>query len=373
MSLKAYLVASATLGLLGCTSLEPSPPEEAPAQRIPNGIKLDAKSARFEYLKFEAVVETLGGPLMTLPGKVAFDDDHTQRVASPVDGRVHAMAVKLGDRVRAGQTLVELSSPQVAQLQSEGVRAQQDFSVAQKALDRARRLRADGAVSEKEFTQIEADFAKARSEVARSTAQLQTLGLKPGEPTTQGHLLAAISGTVVERNVLVGQEVRADGAQPLLTLSDLTHVWVLADVYEQDLAQVQVGGEVAVRVPAHPEEVFPGTVQYISDVVDPNSRTLKVRCSVANERNLLKPDMFARVELRDTSGRKSLMVPAKAILSDGDRNEVVASAGAGVLQLKPVEIGAEIDGKVRVLKGLSPGEVIVTDGALFARQEIKDQ
>src|SRR5262249_33468562 len=153
-----------------------------------------------------------------------------------------------------------LSSPQVGQIQADAQKAQQDFSVSQKAIDRVHKLQADGAISEKEVAQAEADFKKAKSDVARTSAQLKALGLSASDPAVRVSLHAQIGGTVVERNALVGQEVRADAPQPLLTITSLDTVWVLADVYEQDLALVRVGASVRVRVPAYPGETFAGKV-----------------------------------------------------------------------------------------------------------------
>lgn len=367
-------IALAPLFLFAASCAREHPParDEPSIAHLDEGIKLRSDSPTLDYFKLEVVKDSTGGTVITLPGKVAFEDDHTQRVSSPIDGRVRAVLARLGEKVKKGQTLLELASPQVVQLQADASKGEQDLAVSEKARERSRRLRSDGAISEKELTQIEADYNKARSEVARTTAQLQALGLKAGQPTTSGRLIAAIDGTVVERNVLVGQEVRSDSPQPLLTVSDLDHLWVLGDLYEQDLSLVKVGSVVRIHVPAHPGKVYPGKIQYIGDLVDPQSRTVKVRCDVINDGRDLKPDMFAQIEVEDSTGNKSLLVPARAVLSNGAESQVVISASGGVLKLRKVEVGPEVGGQVRVVSGLSPGEVIVTDGALFVRQEIQD-
>jgi cobalt-zinc-cadmium efflux system membrane fusion protein len=304
---------------------------------------------------------------------VAFDEDHTQRVASPLDGRATALLVKPGDKVTIGQALVELSSPQVAQLQADAQKAEQDLTLAQRTVERQRKLRADGATSEKELLQSEADLKKLTSDVGRATAQLRALGVSASDPTVGVALRARVAGTIVERNVLVGQEVRADASTPLLTITNLDVVWVLADVYEQDLGMVQEGVQVNVRVPAYPSEVFPGTVGHVGDVLDPQSRTVKVRCIVKNPDRRLKPEMFAKIELTESAGKKVLVVPSRAILSDADSSRIVVAGADNVYRLRVVQVGPEVGGKIRILDGVKAGERIVTDGALFLKNEIDNR
>lgn len=346
------------------------------AQAAENGhkdfLKIEPGSPRLDFIKIEVVKESDAASSVNLPGKVGFDEDHTQRLATPIDGRVVSLLVKIGDKVRAGQSLVELSSPQVGQLQADALKAQHDMDIAQKALDRTNKLKPEGAVSDKDAAQAEADFKKARADVARTTAQLKSLGVSPIDPAVRVSLRAQIAGTVVDRPVLVGQEVRADQAQPLLTVTSLETVWVQADIYEQDLGLVQPGAAVTVVVPAYPGEKFDGKVGNVGEVVDPQTRTVKVRCVIPNPDHKLKPEMFAKVEVKDAGGRKLIMIPAKAVLSDGEKTRVVTAGEDHSFRVRTVTLGPEVEGQVRVLGGLRPGEKIVTDGALFLKHEIED-
>jgi cobalt-zinc-cadmium efflux system membrane fusion protein len=338
-----------------------------------DSIHLAPQDPKLPFLKVETVVESDSGPLLNLTGKIAFDEDHTQRVSSPIDGRATKLFVKPGDVVKAGQQLILLTSPDVGQLQSDAQKAGQDLTIAQKALDRAHKLQIDGAVSEKEVAQAEADFRKAKAGFAASGSQLSALGISPTDPAVTVALRAQVAGKVVDRSTLVGQEIRADATAPLVTISDLKNVWVFADVYEQDLNLVREGGSVAITVPAYPDEKFPGVVAHVGDVVDPTSHTVKLRCNVSNPDERLKPDMFARVELAHTNGTKSIAIPAKAVLSDSEHSRVIVDTGNGVFKARVLSVGPEVDGMVRVLGGLKPGERIVTDGALFLRNEMENQ
>ncbi|HEX4405700.1 MAG TPA: efflux RND transporter periplasmic adaptor subunit [Polyangia bacterium] len=336
-------------------------------------VRFNPGSAPLDFIKLEAVAETAGATSVTLPGRVTFDEDHTQRVASPIDGRAVSILAKLGDKVRAGQPLIELSSPNVGQLQADAQKAMSDLSLAEKATERVHKLQAEGAVADKDVAQAENDLRKAKSDSGRTTAQLKSLGVSATDPAVAVALRAQIPGVVVERNVLVGQEVRADQAAPLVTITSLDTVWVQADAYEQDLSLVAEGDAVTIRVPAYPAESFPGKVGHIGEVVDAASRTVKIRCLVDNKSRKLKPEMFAKVDVLNAAGHKLILVPAQAVLNDGDKSVVIVASEGNVFRSRRVEVGPETDGKVRVLTGLHAGEKIVTDGAIFMKREIDTQ
>jgi membrane fusion protein, heavy metal efflux system len=354
----------------GCNRLAEEPASAQASERSRDFVQLDPKSPRLDFIKVEVVKESDSGGKVTLPGRVGFDEDRTQRVASPIDGRVVGLLVKLGDKVKAGQPLLELSSPHVGQIQSDAQKALTDLSVAEKGIERLHKLQGIGAASEKEVAQAEGDFKKAKSDYARAEAQLKALGISASDPAVNVALRAQIPGVVVERNVLQGQEVRSDGAAPLLTISSLDSVWVLGDAYEQDLGLVTEGAAVSVRVPAYPGETFPGRVKHIGEVVDPNTRTVKIRCVVDNPAHRLKAEMFAKVDVDTPRGAKLITVPSKAVLNDGDKAMVVVATEGNIFRTRTIQIGPEVDDTVRVISGLHPGEKIVTSGAIFMKQEI---
>jgi cobalt-zinc-cadmium efflux system membrane fusion protein len=339
-------------------------------ERQAGALKLEPGNPKLDFVKIETVAESDALTAITLTGKVTFDEDHTQRVASPIDGRAIQISARPGDHVSAGTALVTLSSPNVGPLQADAQKAISDLSVAQRAFERAQKLAADGAISDKEVAQAEGDFKKAKSDVARTASQLKALGLSASEPATNISLRAQIAGTVVERNVLNGQEVRADASTPLMTISNLGSVWVQADVYEQDLGAVSEGAPARVQVPAYPGEWFPGKVGHVGDVVDPTSRTVKIRCVVPNPDGRLKPEMFAKIEIANASKKKVLSIPSRAVINEGEQAKVVVAGEHNSFRARVVQVGPTVDGAVRVLGGLSPGDKIVTDGALFLKQEI---
>jgi cobalt-zinc-cadmium efflux system membrane fusion protein len=334
---------------------------------------LDPSSPTMKFVKIEEVKPSDGAPNVALTGRVTFDEDHTQRVATPIDGRAVRLLVKPGDSVKANQSLIALSSPQVGQVQADAQKAQHDLQLAQKTADRAHLMRKDNAISDHDLEQADTDLQKAKADVGRTSSQLRALGVSATDPTPAVEIRAQIGGTIVERNVLVGQEVRADATTPLLTISNLDVLWVVADVYEQDLGLVRTGAAVNVHVPAYPGEAFPGTVAYLGDVLDPQSRTVKLRCVVPNPNSKLKPEMFAKIELTEAAGHDVLVIPSKAVLEDGGKARVIVVNAGNKLELRKVEVGPEVDRKVRVLDGLRAGEKIVTDGALFLKRDLDDR
>jgi cobalt-zinc-cadmium efflux system membrane fusion protein len=365
---KAIPILLLAASILGCNArATPAAAED----RSRDFIRLDPSSPRLNYIKVEVAEESDVAPSIQLTGRVSFDEDHTQRVASPIDGRVTKILVQLGDSVKGGQPLIELVSAQAAGMQADAQKAEQDLSVAEKALERSKTLRLQGAISDKEAAQIEADYKKAKAESARGSAQLRSLNLSASGPNVGASLRASIPGMIVERNILVGQEVRADAVAPLLTISDLGTVWVLADLYEQDLALVTPSASIQVRVPAYSGEAFAGKVDHVGDVVDPMSHTVKLRCVVPNPGGRLKPEMFARIELTSAGDKKAILLPSRAILTDAQHTRVIVASEGNVFRQRIVETGPEVEGKVRVLSGLRAGERVVTDGAIFLKREME--
>jgi len=357
----------------GCSKGHGETESGAAGEKPRDFIRYDPNHAPHDFIKIETAQEASGASTISLPGRVSFDEDHTQRVASPIDGRAVGILVKAGDRVRSGQPLVQLSSPSVGQIQADAQKALSDLNVSEKSAERVHKLQAEGAVAEKEVAQSEGELRKARSDYARATAQLKSLGVSPSDPTVNAALRAQIAGVVIERNVLVGQEVRADQATPLLTISSLETVWVLADAYEQDLGLIAEGDPVTIQVPAYPGEKFAGRVGHIGEVVDPATRTVKIRCIVPNKDHRLKPEMFAKIDISDNGRRKVMSIASKAVLADGDKTYVIVATEGNVFRIRRIDVGPDVDGRIRVLGGLSPGEKIVTEGAIFMKREIENQ
>jgi cobalt-zinc-cadmium efflux system membrane fusion protein len=362
-------LALAALLPLGCGHQEAQQAEAQDAHEHRDTLELGESAPQLKYIKIETVGETDTGASVTLTGKVTFNENTTQRVASPIDGRATKVLVEVGDNVTQGQVLVELSSPNIGQLRADVKKAELEVALDKKSLDRVKNLVATGAIAAKEEAQAESDYAKAQAELSSARARFGSLNLALGG--AGAGIRAQVAGTVVDREVLVGQEVRADQTTPLLTISDLSTVWVVADLFEQDLPLVHSGDEVQVTVAAYPGVSFPGKVGVVSNVIDPNTHTLKLRCVVPNADFKLKPEMFARIAVKDGES-KLLTVSSRAVLSDTQPPRVVVVEGSKY-SLREVAVGPEVAGRVRVLSGLAKGERVVADGAIFVKQEIQSQ
>jgi membrane fusion protein, heavy metal efflux system len=342
-------------------AVPPPAPERAPAE-----VRLGATPEFVKVAPVEAVAEPA---VVAATGKVSFDEERVSRVASPVSGRVVELLARPGDRVRKGQGLAVIASPDAQSAIADWVAARADEAVAAKNLDRSRRLFADQAVPYKDVLLAESDATKAAAALARARGRLDVLGVDPASDeaarAARFVLRSPIDGIVVERPAFPGMEVRPDSGVALVTVADLSRVWVLADVYERDLPRVAAGERAEVRVAAAPNRVHEGAVGHVGELVDPATRTVKVRVEVANPRLELKPEMFARVSLQGAAGAPALTVPSSAVLSDGAASAVVVASADGAYRRRTVELGPEQGGRVRVLSGLGAGERVVVDGALF--------
>ena len=165
--------------------------------------------------------------------------------------------------------------------------------------------------------------------------------------------------------------MRDESPEPLLTISALDTVWVQANVHERDIGLVHKGDSVKINVPAYVNESFDGKVDYVGDVLDPESRTVKLRCSVANPGLRLKPEMFANIDLFEATERKAIVIPSSAILTDSEHARIFVAGNDNVYRQRVITVGLEMDGNVRVLRGVKAGERVVTQGALFLRDGIQ--
>ena len=349
--------------LAGCRRADDA--ADATAAVVPHGLT----PAQLSFLKFTRVAEVEASSVANLSGTIDFDEQRTARLNAPVPGRVVELLVQVGDHIDADQPLVALESPEVRSAEADYVHAEADLVVARKAAERAERLRAARAIAEKDYLQAQEDAQKAAADFERARAQLERLRVTPGARTSRYLVRAPFAGTVVARKASVGMSAGPDSPEPLVVVSDLSQVRVVVRVPERQLLLVRPHQIVAVHVEAYPDE-FPGEVTVIGDVVDDATRTVPVLCAVPNAQRLLKPAMFARVTLKAPPGLRILAVPASALLSDGQRYRVIVHRPDGGLEPRAVEAGAEIDGRAQVLSGLTEGDEVVSEGALFAAQAL---
>jgi cobalt-zinc-cadmium efflux system membrane fusion protein len=315
------------------------------------------------------------GESVVTSGKIAFDDLRVAHVTSPVTGRVTKIEAALGQKVKKGDALATIDSPDLGVASSDLAKAEADVAVAERDFRRQKELLAIKAVAERDVEAAEDNFRKARAELERAR-QKARLFATAGSHVGQGYVLRAlIDGEVISRSVNPGQEVQGQyaGSGPaleLFTLGDPERVWAIADVYEMDIARVRTGQKVSVKVAAYPDKAFEGTVDWVSGTLDPATRTAKVRCTLDNAGRELKPEMFATVAIA-VETRRRLAVPAHAVVRLGERTIVFVKSGEtadGKLRFerRAVKLAEDLPGAfLPVLDGLEPGEVVVSSGAVL--------
>jgi membrane fusion protein, heavy metal efflux system len=318
---------------------------------------------------------------LSLSGKIAYGEDRYSKISSPLQGRVVEVRAHLGDRVKAGAVLLVIDSPDIAQAYSEYVKEDSDLQYATRSHELAKDLYSNKALPLKDLKQAENELVKARAEFRRAKERLLSLRVpaeelnKPLDKqqiTSRFEMKSPLTGIVVERVVTPGQSVGGDANQVLFTVADLDMLQVVADVYERDLALVKEGQFAKVKVEAYPEVDFPATVASVGDVVDPASRTIKLRAWVNNQDHRLKPEMFARLHIQVGDATKILVVPKEAVLESDGKQFVFVVEEPNRYVRHEVKVSNFTPDQMRVLEGLTPGQRIVTKGAVLIKgQEVK--
>jgi membrane fusion protein, heavy metal efflux system len=396
LSRKQATLAAAILGMIlgaaACQSKESevaaSPPAAntgAKTESVAGGAQAGANTVEVDQnmmanVRVEQVREQALHQLLTATGKVQFNEDRTARVLAPLPGQVLDLQVRVGDMVQKGQLLFSIKSREVAAWVTDYLQSQRDQDLAEKTYAMTKDLFDHKAASRISLQQSERDLAKAKAQVARAEEALRVVELDPKEVEKTGGLrslipvLAPLSGTVIERTLTSGQFVQGDGT-PLLTISDLSTVWVLVDVFESDIHVVRPGLKVAVTAAAYPTQRFMATVDRISDKVDPDTRTLKVRLLVSNPGLLLKPEMFISASLELSAVTSGVTVPATAVFTEDDKSYLFVATGERRFERRLVSATPDGPGRLRVTRGLRTGDQIVGDGVLLlkSRQEQQQQ
>ena len=340
-----------------------------------------AEPVRESHPRVETALAELGSEVhdLSLAGKVAYGEDRYSRVSSPLQGRVLEVRAHLGEHVQAGSVLLVLDSQEIAQAYAEYAKEDSELRYETRAYELAKDLYENKALAMKDLKQAENELIKARAEFRRAKERLLSLRVpaqeleKPLERqkiTSRFEMKSPLSGTVVERNVTPGQSIRGESGQVLFTVADLDMLQVVADVYERDLAYlalVKEGQSAKVSVEAYPDVNFPATVATIGDVVDPTSRTIKLRAWVNNKDHRLKPEMFARLHVQVGESTPLLVIPREAVVVEDGKQFVYVVEGPNQYVKREVKVSTISPDKVRVLEGLTSGQRIVTKGAVLIR------
>jgi cobalt-zinc-cadmium efflux system membrane fusion protein len=359
-----------SLALAGCKGKEAADPaKEAPPatpQVVESGSSSDTIHVeRGERFPVVAAVAKQVTVQLNVTGSVSPDISREIPVLSLANGRVTALHVQLGQAVHKGQLVMEVQSPDVTSAFDSYLKQVNDEHLTAVVLERDKLLYDKGAIAKSQLEIAENGEADAKADLAASEQQLKILGVDKNHPGDSVKVYAPASGVVISQNVTAAGAagITYAGAQGSLTIADLSHVWVICDVYENDLATVHLGQHADIRLNAFPGKVFAGAISDIGAALDPGLRTAKVRIQVANPGQQLRLGMFATASLVASHATTATAIPAAAILHLHDREYVFEpTQTAGTFQRALVKLGTALDGNmVEVLGGLQPGQQVVAN------------
>jgi membrane fusion protein, heavy metal efflux system len=351
------------LTLAGCsTHADPDPAAEAPpaahVEHEPdfNVVKVDHP----EQFSLTTAGERAARSQLVVTGTVSPDVSRTVPVVSLAAGRVVEIHARLGDTVEKGQLLMRVQSSDISGAFSDYRKSVADEVLARTQLDRAKDLYAHGAISLNDLQVAQDAEDKAQVDVETASEHLRLLGSDLKHPTGIVDIVAPVSGVITDQQVTNAGGVQGLGSN-LFTISDLSYIWVLCDVHENDLPRVRVGETADIRLNAYPGQVFKGTINNIGAILDPNIRTAKVRIEVRNP-GLMRIGMFVTATFHGMTEERHAVVPASAILHLHDRDWVFVPAGSGQFQRTEVVAGEMLPNNTQeILSGIQAGQQVVND------------
>jgi membrane fusion protein, heavy metal efflux system len=323
------------------------------------------KNATIEPVKLQIVKNAIA-----LSGKIEANEDKWVKVYPVVSGLVTEMKVQLGDYVVKGQTLAIIKSGEIADFQGQLSYARASIKIAEKNVTSARDLYKSGLVTEKEVLTAETELEKASADLKRMEQTTSIYGAKNNAFQT---ITAPVSGYVIEKNITDQMQYRVDAGQPFFIIANLEEVWVMASVFESDIAKIKLGYDADINVIAYKDKTFTGKVDRIFSILDPQSRVMKVRVKIPNKNNLLKPEMFAQITIRYNDNSYQLpAIPSQAIIFDKNRNYVMVYKDKCNIETREIEI-YEVSGNITYIKsGLKEGEKIITKYQLLVYDALND-
>jgi cobalt-zinc-cadmium efflux system membrane fusion protein len=312
---------------------------------------------------------------LRVAGRIEADETRMARISAPVNGRIIDLNIIEGQSVKRGQVLATIHSTDLSAVQLALLKADSQYQLASRAVDRARQLLDAGVIGEAEMLKRKAELEQASAELSASQEQLRVLGMP--EPALEKlrksravnsliQVVSSINGRVLQRKVTIGQVVQA--AEIVCVVADLSRVWLVADVPEQSAGSLRIGKAVEAEIPALPNEKITGRLSYVSAVVNPETRTVKTRMDLPNPDRRYKPAMLATISLVDAPERR-LIIPPTAVVREGNEDHVFIQRSSDIFVLHNVRLGPEFRDGRTLLGGLKGDEMIVLDGAFHLNNE----
>jgi membrane fusion protein, heavy metal efflux system len=366
------LAAMSAIALLGTSCQESASNAAANSNNtISNSAELFSIPAdQMSHVQVLTVKSTTLTRSLRLTGAVAYNNFHTTPVITQVSGPVSRMVAVPGQKVKQGEPMLYVASPDYSQLRTNYLKAKDAYALAQKAYARAQDLYQHHAIAEQNVEQAESVEVQAGGDLASAQAALKVMGIADPDalvkapPSFEVPVKAPISGLVVEQDVSAGQVIQP-GTTQCFMISDTTTVWVLVNVYQKDLPYVRVGDTVSIQTDTYPE-VFHGHIAYVAASLDPSTRTLQARIETPNPGDKLKKDMYVVATVNAGTIRDAIALPDAAVLRDTENQPFVyAAASANQFGRRSVTLGESLTGQTQITGGLKPGDRVVGNGSLF--------
>ena len=357
----AALIATSLLS--GCKSDKVNAAAEAPPQaKVVSGLDPAFFAVEHPDLYPIATATAYEAPSqLPVTGTVFPDIARTVPVISLASGRVVDIRARLGDSVKKGELLLRVRSDDIAGGFDAYRKAVADELLARKQLDRAKALYEHGAIAQQDLEVAQDAEDDAKTTLDTATEHLHLLGSDPDHPKGLVDIVAPVSGVITDQEVTNGAAVQAYSAPNPLTISDLSTVWIVCDVYEDDMANIRIGESAEIKLNAYPDRVLKGTISNIGSILDPNIRTAKVRIEVANPGEMMRPGMFATAVLFGKQKQTYTTVPASAIVHLHDRDWIFVPVDEKFKRIQVVS-GEQLPNNMQeILSGLNPGQKVVTN------------
>lgn len=372
-TLTLYLNVAALALLSACTEAPAPPPEAAAPILQGNQLRFAPDHPQLALLGITAAAP---GKAITveLPARLVWNEERTQRIFPAFAGRVVAIKADVGQAVKPGTLLAQLASPDFGGAQADTAKARAESRMSQKSLQRQRELFDAGIVARKDLDQAEFDASRTGAESQRAEARTRLYGGVGDHVNQQLALVAGINGTVVERNLNPGQEVRPDQSGPgmpaLFVITDPTSLWVQIDARESEIGTLQTGAAFELVIPALAGQKVEGRVTAVADYIDPATRTIKVRGVVANPGRLLKAEMLATARIERMLGA-GVVIPSRAVSLLGARHTVMVQVQPGVFEAREVSLSYQGPHETVVSRGLEAGDQVVSENMLLLAREFR--
>ena len=354
----------------GFTQQRRDPPAGVPGMTVDaGGIALTPGAPQWRVLKLGVVRGAAARWTDPVPARVVIDETRASKVQVPLSGRVTRVLVELGQRVKEGESLFSVASPDIADLRAENEKSAVDLEMARANLERTQALVVSRALPAKEELAAQQLFKQAEVSLRRASAKLDALRVS-SDTDNVFTVVAPRAGVVVEKTLLVGQSVAPDSGSALMVVADLGTVWVVADLFEAQASGVREGAEARVSSPSLPGASLSGKVEMVSAVVDPSRHTVPIRVVLSNSDGTLRPNVYARVRFTTAQQSGTVEIPATALITDGLHQYAYVQCRPGRFDRREIVAGPAHEGQVPVLSGLTPGETIVDEGGFLLDNQL---